>query len=196
VLAEPRPHVAAPGHAGHVASAVGHVHWAAPVVPRHPDALVDPVENVLAVAASCLPHEEALAVWESALRQGMVDIREMRRLDLGPAARALCDEADPYADSGLESFAVPRLRWLGLPLRRQVWIAGHRVDLLIGERLAFQIDGGHHVGAQREEDIAHDVALGLLGYRVIRVGYRTIVDDWASVQERIMRAIAQGWHRA
>lgn len=189
-------HVAAPSHAGHVAAAGGRVHWSAPPMPRHPDALVDGVENVLAAIASCLPHDTALAVWESALRQGMVDVRELQRLDLGPAARRLCAEADPFADSGLESLVMPRLAWLGLPLRRQVWIAGRPVDLLIGERLVLQIDGGHHVDAQREADIAHDTRLGLLGYHVIRVGYRSIIDDWPSVQARITHAVTQGWHRA
>lgn len=91
---------------------------------------------------------------------------------------------------------IPRLRWLKLPLRRQVWIGGRRVDLLIGDRLVLQIDGGHHVGAQREADIAHDAALTLLGYHVIRVGYRQMIDRWAEVQDSIMRAVAQGLHLA
>ena len=105
-------------------------------------------------------------------------------------------EADPFADSGLESLAVPRLRWLQLPLRRQIWVFGHRVDLLIAERLVLQIDGAHHVGAQRDQDIAHDAELMLLGYHVIRVGYRQVVDHWEEVQDRIMRAVAQGLHLA
>ncbi len=84
----------------------------------------------------------------------------------------------------------------GLPLRRQIWIAGHLVDLLIGERLALQIDGGHHVGAQRDEDIRHDAALRLMGYHVIRVSYTQVVDRWEQVQDLVMRAVAQGLHRA
>ena len=57
-----------------------------------------------------------------------------------------------------------------------------------------QVDGGHHVGAQRTSDIEHDALLMLLGYHVIRVGYHQVVDDWLSVQETIMRAVAQGLH--
>ncbi|MFG6504672.1 endonuclease domain-containing protein [Microbacterium sp. P05] len=195
MLADETPHVAAPPHAGHATIGTAVMHWAEPVVPRHPNHLEDEVENVLSIVAVCQPYESALAVWESALKQGVVDVRALRRLDLGPAARRLRDEADPFADSGLESFVVPRLRWMRLPLRRQVWIAGRPVDLLIGERLILQIDGGHHVGAQRERDIAHDAELALLGYHVIRVGYGAIVDDWAAVQARLMRAVAQGLHR-
>ena len=64
------------------------------------------------------------------------------------------------------------------------------------DRLVLQIDGAHHTGAQRDEDIAHDATLTLMGYHVIRVSYRHVVDDWASVQDTIMRAVAQGLHRA
>ncbi|MFK4762017.1 DUF559 domain-containing protein [Microbacterium sp. ZW T5_45] len=187
------PHVAAPRHAGRIAVAA-HVHWERPPLARHPDALADPIENTLAIVARCQPHDFALAVWNSALRAGAVDLDVLRRLPLSPAAHALIEEAEPFADSGLESIMVPRLRWLNLPLRRQIWIAGHRVDLLIGERLIVQIDGGHHVGAQRTSDIEHDAQLMLMGYHVIRVGYEQVMHRWADVQDLIMRAVAMGLH--
>jgi very-short-patch-repair endonuclease len=76
----------------------------------------------------------------------------------------------------------------------QAWIAGHRVDFLIGDRLVLQIDGSHHVGVQRTEDIEHDAQLMLLGYHVIRVGYAQIVDRWHVVQDLVVRAVAQGLH--
>ena len=66
---------------------------------------------------------------------------------------------------------------------------------LIGERLVLQIDGGHHVGHQRDRDNAHDARLRLMGYHVIRVGYTQMMDDWAAVQESIMQAVARGLHR-
>lgn len=191
-----RCHVAAPAHSGRAPTAAAVVHWARPVVPRHPDALTDPIENVLAVVAACQPFESALAVWESALQQGLARRELLARLALPASARRLLDEAEVWSDSGLETFVVPRLLWLGVPLRRQIWIHGHRVDLLIGDRLVLQIDGGHHVGAQRAEDNAHDAALMLLGYHVIRVGYGQVIDRWPDVQDLIMRAVAQGLHLA
>lgn len=196
VLGDDAPHLAAPAHAGHVAVAGAVLHWARPLVPRHPDSLTDEIENVLAIVAACQPYEIALAIWESALRQRLVDSRALARLGFGPEARRIREEADPFADSGLETLVVPRLRWMRLPLRRQIWIAGRPVDLLIGDRLVLQIDGGHHVGAQREADIAHDAELALLGYHVVRVGYAAVVDDWPAVQARLMRAVAQGLHLA
>ncbi|WP_343045361.1 DUF559 domain-containing protein [Microbacterium pseudoresistens] len=70
------------------------------------------------------------------------------------------------------------------------------MDCLIGERLIVQIDGGHHVGAQRTSDIDHDARLMLRGYHVIRVSYVQLMHRWPEVQLLIMTAIAQGLHRA
>lgn len=173
-----------------------HLHWASPAVPRHPDSLVDPIENVLVLVAQCQPYEAALAIWESALRRTAVAKEALERLALPPAARRLCAEASAWSDSGLESPVIPRLRWLRLPIRQQIWIAGHRVDFLIGERLVLQVDGGTHVGPQREEDIRHDAELTLLGYHVIRVGHGQVTQRWHEVQDLVMRAVAQGLHRA
>lgn len=196
VLDEDRPHVAAPAHAGGASPRGARVHWAVPLVARHPDAVVDDIENVLGLVAACQPFEPALAVWESALQRGLVDRQSIARMPLSSKARDVLDAASPFSDSGLESFVRPRLAWLGLPIVQQVWIAGHRVDFLIGDRLVLQIDGGHHVGAQRDADNEHDGELLLLGYHVLRVGYRQVVDRWSSVHDLVVRAVAQGAHTA
>lgn len=195
VLREDRTHVAARPK-GSIAPTSARVHWARPVVPRHPDQLTDSIENALALIASCQPFESALAVWESALRAGLVVRGSLERLDLGVSARRVLEVAAPWSDSGLETFVVARLRWMRLPIVPQAWIAGHRVDFLIGARLVLQVDGGHHVGAQRTSDIAHDAQLMLLGYHVMRVGYEQVVDRWHEVQDLVMRAVAQGLHLA
>lgn len=189
-----RPHVAYPGR-GRMERPLAVVHWQRAIVPRHPDQLEDDVENILMTVAGCQPYESALAIWESALNKRMVDLEALRRMPWTGVARRLVETVTP-SDSGLESFVPFRLRWMGLPIRAQIWIAGHRVDFLIGERLAVQIDGGHHVGAQRTEDIRHDSKLMLLGFHVIRLGYEQVVHRWPEVQEQIMRAVAQGLHRA
>lgn len=117
-------------------------------------------------------------------------------LPLVGAARELAAEVTPWSDSGLETIFAVRLRWMRLPIVPQAWIAGHRVDFLIGDRVVVQLDGGHHVGAQRASDIAHDAELALLGYTVIRVTYGQVMGRWHEVQDRIMRAVAQGLHLA
>lgn len=171
-----------------------HVHWSNPIVPRHPDALVDPVENVLALVADCEPFEHALATWESALNQELVTLTALAEYPWTGAACALLATANPFADAGTETYLRERLRWLGLRIVIQTWIAGHRVDALVGARLVLQIDGKHHVGAQRSEDIRHDAELRLLGYHVIRMSYQQLIHDWPMIQDLIMRAVALGLH--
>ncbi len=196
VLDEDRPHVGAPPSASRLELPRARVHWGVPPVPRAPGQLEDGILNTLVLVASCLPYEAALAVWDSALNRGLTVKEELGRLPLRPCARRLLDDASPFADSGLETFVLVRLRWLRIPIRAQTWIGGHRVDFLIGDRLVLQIDGGHHVGLQRAEDVAHDAALTLRGYHVIRVTYVQVVARWHEVQDVVMRAIAQGLHRA
>ena len=196
VLADDRFHVAAPPHAGRACPQGAVVHWATPPVPRHPDDLVDSVENALVAVSRCQPDERALAVWESAFRLGAVQRERMRGIRMPAAARAHCDAASLLSDSGLETFLPHRLRWLRLPLRQQVWLLDRPVDLLIGDRLVVQIDGGHHVDAQRAADVDHDARLLLAGYHVIRVTYAQVVDAWPTVHDRIVAAVAQGLHLA
>lgn len=196
VTSAAEPHVAAPTNSGHAGSVRGVVHWNRPIFPRDPDALEDSIENALILVARCQPREDALATWESALRMKAVDPGVLTRAALPPAARELLAEARPFADSGTETIFQTRLRWLDLPLTPQVWILGHRVDVLIGERLVVQIDGGHHVGAQRSSDIAHDAELMLSGYHVIRIGYEQLMNNWGAVQNLILAAIAQRLHLA
>jgi very-short-patch-repair endonuclease len=191
-----RPHVAAPAHSGSVVVRDARVHWSRPLIPRIPGRLVDPIENVLATVAECQPHERALAIWDSAFRKGLVARDSFGRYDLRPAARRLLSEATPFLDSGLETFVLSRLQWLPVSVHPQVVLLGRRVDFLIGERLVLQIDGGHHVDAQREQDNAHDALLRLHGYTVVRVGYHQVTERWPDVQDLLLRAIAQGLHRA
>ncbi|MFS0910876.1 endonuclease domain-containing protein [Microbacterium sp. 179-I 3D2 NHS] len=190
------PHFAVPPHSRGRLPIAARLHWGSAVVPRHPDALVDPIENVLAHIAECEPFERALATWESALNRALVTVEALRNHDWRPAARRVLDHALPFADAGLETYLRVRLRWLREPIRVQIWIAGHRVDTLIGERLVVQIDGAHHVGAQRSEDIRHDAELRLQGFHVIRVSYPQVMFEWPSVQDLIMRAVAHGLHRS
>lgn len=190
-------HVAAPAHAARieVPSRVV-VHWSRPIVPRPPDATVDELVNALAVVAQCQPHETALVIWESAMNKRLVDSAYLRAFDLPPAAREIADEARPFADSGLETIVVSRLRWMKVRLLPQAWVVDRQVDLLIGERLVIQIDGATHTGAQRTSDIAHDTQLILRGYHPLRFSYEQVMERWHEVQAVIMEAVAQGKHLA
>ena len=191
-----RPHVAATPHAAGRKPQGFRVHWAQPAVARHPDHLFDPIENVLALVASCQPFESARTIWESAFRIGLVTPQAMATLDLGPAARRLGAAAWTFFDSGLETIFATRLAWLRVRILSQVWILGRRVDFLIGDRLVVQIDGGHHVDAQRSKDNAHDAQLRMHGYHTVRFTYDQVMEDWPLVQQTILAALARGLHRA
>ncbi|MGB4778749.1 endonuclease domain-containing protein [Microbacterium sp.] len=196
VFEEDRCHVAAAPTSSSRKPDLATVHWAKPAVPRPPGSLIDSLENVLALVAVCQSFERALVVWESALQKGLTDAAALRQLALPASARAILDAATPYSDSGLETLFRTRLSWLRLPLRAQIWLYGHRVDLLIGDRLVIQLDGGHHVGSQRSSDNAHDAALLARGYYVLHFTYGQVVNDWPAVQDAVMRAIAAGLHLA
>ncbi len=196
VTSNSETHVAAPPGSGHASAVRGIVHWSRPAFPRGPDQLEDSIENALILVARCQPHEDALATWESALRLRMVDPEVLGRARLPPAARELLESARPFADAGTETIFHSRLRWLRIAITPQVWIVGRPVDFLIGERLVVQIDGGHHVGAQRTSDIGHDAELMLRGYHVIRVSYDQLMNQWPVVQQRILAAVGQRLHLA
>ena len=174
-------------------------HWAPGPMPASRWAWHDQPINVLAHVATCLPREDALLVWESALRTRLVDAEHLARTEWrGPRARELAGVAGVLSDSGLETLLVVRLRPYSLRIRQQVRIAGHAVDALIGERLIVQVDGFryHREARERRRDIAHDARLVLLGYTVLRFDYAQVLFGWAEVEHAILLAVAQGLHRA
>lgn len=140
------------------------VHRRRPIKLRAPGQLLDHLENSLDCVAACLPHEEALTIWDSALQKGLTDYPALAALPLRGRARALLADCTPFSDSGLESIFRTRLRWLKISIRPQAWVHGHRVDFLLGDRLIVQVDGKQHEGAQRTSDCEHDAELMKRGY--------------------------------
>ncbi|MFJ4173573.1 endonuclease domain-containing protein [Microbacterium sp. NPDC089696] len=175
------------------------LHWGEPLVDRGSRVLTASVEDALAHMATCYSREDARAMWESAIRVESLDLEALRLVRWrDPRARALADEVDGKSDSGLETIVVVRLSGWGLPVRQQVRLAGHRVDLVIGSHLVIQIDGfAHHSSAaQRTSDVAHDAELRLRGYTVLRITYAQIVHRWEEVERIIVAAVARGLHLA
>lgn len=74
-----RPHLRLGPHQSDVcAEAV--VHRTLDLVPAAPRSLLEPVVNVLSQVAACLPRDEALIVWESALNRSLVDPLDLARV--------------------------------------------------------------------------------------------------------------------
>ncbi|AYG04197.1 endonuclease domain-containing protein [Gryllotalpicola protaetiae] len=175
------------------------LHWT-----RHP---VDPVGDLFALesvvnmlmhVAKCQPVEYAVAVFDSAVRQGQIHIDELRALAkvYGGRFRRVVALTSTQSDSGIESIARVRLFWAGIATREQVKIDGHPVDLLIGDRLIIQLDGKQHLTdpVQLARDRAQDRRLKRMGYTVLRYGYAEVIFAWADVAEEIGRTIAQRLH--
>ena len=97
-------HVAVDPHGASAQTDRAHVHWARPVIPRHPESLADPIENVLALVADCEPFERALATWESALNKGLVTLAGLAEYPWNHAARDVLTQANPFADAGTETY--------------------------------------------------------------------------------------------
>ncbi|TDN87482.1 DUF559 domain-containing protein [Microbacterium sp. BK668] len=177
----------------------GVLHWTQPIAPSPGRVLVGTIEDALAHIAVCQPPEVARLLWESAARTERLAPEYLRSVQWRrPVARELAQEVTGLSDSGLETLVVaPLARW-GIRVRQQVKIAGHLVDLLIGERLVLQIDGFefHSTSAARTRDLAQDAELRLRGYTVLRFSYAQIVHDWPAVEAIIRRALAAGLHAA
>lgn len=174
-------------------------HWSTPLVPLPAHHLVESVPDCLEHVASCLPFEQALIVWESALRHERLHPDAVAKMSWRtPASKRLASTATGQSDSGLETIFVVRLTPWGVLVRQQVLIAGHRVDVLIGDRLVVQLDGFayHSTPQDRHRDLAHDRELIARGYTVLRFSYRDVVTDWAGVERAITTVIAQGLHLA
>ncbi len=196
--AEATTHLALASHSSSVSSTAV-VHRSKGIVSASPRRLVDPIENVLVRVSTCFGFEDALAIWESAIRLRLVTRRHLLSLPWrGERARRLVAAASTFSDSGLETLFVHRLHLIGIVVRQQVTLIDRPVDGLIGARLVVQIDGFAHHGdpKQRRSDLAHDRALRLLGYTVLRYTYHDVIDEWPRVEAEIRAAMAQGLHVA
>ena len=191
------PHVAV-ARSAHVTSPVVLPHWAQGPVPMPS---VEPREhelNILFHVARCLPRLDALAVWESALRLNVVDPAVLGRVKWrSTRAAELAAVATALSDSGIETAFVELMRGCGIRVRQQVWVDGHPLDGLIGDRLGVQIDGfAHHRADDRRRDLRADARLALRGYTLLRFDYQQVLFDPDHVRETVLTAVAQRLHLA
>lgn len=192
-------HIAVAGNAvvGERGSSV--VHWGSGPAPVSRLDVDDPLINVLFHVARCRPQEEALAVWESAVRKTLIDVATLRQIPWrSTRAAGVCELVGAASDSGMETRFVTLMRAIGVEVRQQVWIDGHPVDALIGERLIVQLDGYayHSSPADRRRDLEADARLRLRGYTVLRFDYQQLFFRPEYVQDTIRVAMAQGLHLA
>lgn len=192
-------HVALPHSASRFDAAGIKVHRARGPVPSPRFSVEEHPLNVLFHVARCMPRADAVAIWESAIRAGAVELDELERVQWrSQAAAALAVVVGGRSDSGPESTFAALMRDIGVPVKQQFWVDGHPLDAMIGDRLGIQIDGFRHHGApaDRRRDIRADARLALRGYTVLRFDYQQVMHDDSYVQNTILSALAQGLHRA
>jgi very-short-patch-repair endonuclease len=145
--------------------------------PKARTSLTD-LRSTLADCVQCLPVEEAVAIWDAALRQGRVDLADLTSLavTLGPRGRDAVELVDPAAQSVLESVArvVLTLEQLG-DIDSQVFVPQVGwVDLLLDRWLVVELDGWSVHKETFREDRRRDAELSRLGFVVVRFTYQDL----------------------
>lgn len=192
-------HISARPEGSHFDNKVFSVHWSQGPAPARRRAPVEPLINVLDHAARCQQADAALAIWESALNKQLISPQELQKVRWkSRRSTRIAMVASQLSDSGLETEFVTLMHAIGVDVRQQVWLDGHPVDALIGERLVVQLDGfAHHSDAvARRRDIEADARLRLRGYTVLRFDYFQVFFRPEFVQETIRTAVAQLLHIA
>lgn len=191
-------HVALPHSASRFDASGILVHRSRGPVPVHPRSTEEPALNILFQIAGCLPEPDALMVWESAVRRGGVDVDVLEGVAWrSSAASRIAALVGDRSDSGPETTFVALMRGIGVEVRQQVWVDGHPLDGMIGDRLGIQIDGFAHHSApkDRRRDIRADARLVLRGYTILRFDVHQVMYDARHVEQTVLTAMAQGLHR-
>jgi len=146
-----------------------------------------------------------VACFDSALHTGVVAPSALQSMvrRLPSRLHHLPSIVDGRSDSYLESVARRKLARAGIRCQLQVGVLGERwIDILIGDRLAIELDGASkyqglpdaEIARRVDSDRVRDAFLEALGYHVIRLSYRMVVDDWPATLSLIQAVMDRGDH--
>ncbi len=164
--------------------------------------VLDPI-SCLAEVVHCQPLEYAVAIANSGLRPSVIQSNPLisrsqwqSLADTVPRIAGILHLADGICESGTESITLVRLAQHKLPLRRQVWIDGKRVDFLVGRRLIIEVDGAaYHIDPVRFElDRTRDAQLCAINFVVLRFSYNQVIYRWHEVERAVLAAVARCDH--
>lgn len=159
---------------------------------------IDDVETAFRSLLRCVDDEDLVVVADSLLHLRLATRHELEAWSASAPRRVRRALAKvDRAESGLETIVRLRLRARGVAVRTQVQIGRHRVDLLIGDRLIVECDGGeHHAGwAAQSADRARDRDLVLAGFVVVRLTDAQVVHGWEAVEADLMAFVRSDRHR-
>ncbi|WP_284231452.1 DUF559 domain-containing protein [Arenivirga flava] len=154
------------------------VHWSTTEAGPGPES----AELALRRAAAELAPEHLFAVFESALRAGLLSRAEterLRELFIRTVSPHFA-RADDAAESGAESVVKFMLLQEGIAFLQQVEIRGvGRVDFLLGRRQILEADGAayHSSPEDLERDRRREVVAAALGYRTLRCSAKLIESE-------------------
>ena len=161
---------------------------------------VDDVATALLYSPHCVDELGFRVLCESILNKKLMRRAAMVKLFKGGPAYLtdIVRHADDKPESGTETIAAQRFIGAGFSVRPQVWIAPDiRVDLLVGEVLALEIDSrAHHTGEDNyESDRARDLKVTALGYIPQHLTYKQVVHQWPKTLEQLQILARLGMHR-
>ena len=141
--------------------------------------------------------ETAMAVVDTALTTGLLDVAGVRALSQGPSASLASDLARcaAGAQSGVESITRQRLERIGLAVRRQPEVPGvGHVDLgIAGTMIYVEVDGYefHKSPEQFAEDRRRDAEARSRGFVPLRFTAVQVRDEWPWVERMILDSVSK-----
>lgn len=180
------------------------VHW-------EPDAQAEgamvSLSRCLEHVMGCLPPVEALCVLDSARervpwrpeRPQLLEETAFQALlaRLSVSARRVAERSITGSQSVGETVARERLTAAGVPVRAQMpLIGGHFADILIGDRLVFEVDGEgpHTEPGAFDRDRARWAWLKAVGYAHLSFSHRQVIERWDEVFDAVRMHLRRGDH--
>lgn len=162
-----------------------------------------PVQSVIECLDEAARHhdaETATIVLDSALNLGLVSEADVAGvLTRAPYRSArLLTHIDGRSMAGTETRVRLLFQWRNVPVTPQFMIEGlGYADLKVGTSLLIECDSeAHHTSARAHEtDRDRDLIANRLGYRVVRLTYHQIMNDWPATAAALLDLIAKGYHR-
>lgn len=137
------------------------------------------------------PFEEAVALLDWAMYSGALTRGELLEAvrALPADARPVLDWADPRCDSYPESIARTRLRRAGHEVRPQLPLpTGERVDLVVDDLIALEVDGRAFHLERFERDRRKDLTIASVGLIPLRVSALMVESVWTRILEAVRHA--------
>jgi very-short-patch-repair endonuclease len=193
-----------------------HLHWSGPPHSSGRGASADlgsaafvSLADCLAQMLVCLPALDALCALDAARERvdwradcpQLLDDRAFQRLleRLPATARRVAERSITGSQAIGETVARERFRAAGIPVRSQVRLpGGYWADLLIGERLVFEVDGEgpHLLPGQFDRDRERWGWLKAIGYVHLSYSHTQVLEKWDSIETVVRMLMRRGAHLA